>query len=157
MTRHISASPLCWPADWKRTKSPESARFGKGNNPVSISKATTIIFYELSMIEIPKNRVIISTDLKLRLDGMPYFSQKEPDETGAAVWWKAAGVQQVIAMDKYDRIADNLWAIGKTIEAMRYIKRWGSSEIIQRTITGFVALPRNNHRRNSPECRAMSE
>lgn len=141
MSEQITASPLCWPDGWKRTKRPERSRFGRYNSKVSISKATWFVLDELRRMGIPDFNVIISTDLKLRQDGLPYSNQREPEEQGVSVWWKDGGRQKVIALDKYDRIADNLYAIGKTIEAMRGIERWGSGEILERTFTGFTALP----------------
>ena len=85
--------------------------------------------------------LIISTDLKLRLDGLPYSNQKQPDDQGVAVYFTFQKEQKVIACDSFDKIGCNLWAIGKTIEAMRGIDRWGCSEIITKAFTGFTALP----------------
>jgi hypothetical protein len=141
MTEHITASPLTWPDGWTRTKSPERSRFGKWQKPVSIAVATTFVLEELRRMGIGDWNVIISTDLRLRQDGLPYSNQREPDDKGASVWWKDGDEQRVIALDKYDRIADNIYAIGKTIEAMRGIERWGGGEILERTFTGFTALP----------------
>ncbi|HFD86900.1 MAG TPA: J domain-containing protein [Gammaproteobacteria bacterium] len=141
MTEHITASPLTWPEGWKRTKSPVRSRFGKLNKPVTVSRATDFVLTELERMGIKSWNIIISTDLQLRNDGLPRSNQREPDDHGAAVWWKDGDDQRVIALDKYDRIADNLYAIGKTIEAMRGIDRWGGGEILNRTFTGFTALP----------------
>ena len=74
---------------------------------------------------IPECDVIISTNLRLKKDGYPYSNQIEPSDKGCAVWWRESPAEKVIALDKYDRTADNLYAIGKTIEAMRGIERWG--------------------------------
>lgn len=141
MTEHITASPLTWPDGWKRTRTQERSRFGKWQKPVSIAHATTFVLEELQRMGIGNWDVIISTDLKLRQDGLPYSNQRDPDDKGASVWWKDGKEKRVIALDKYDRIADNIYAIGKTIEAMRGIKRWGGGEILDRTFTGFTALP----------------
>ncbi len=141
MSEHITASPLTWPAGWQRTVKPARSRFGKYQKPISIAKATRNVLHELKLMGIPNFNVIISTDLRLRNDGLPYSVQREPKDKGIAVWWKKGEQQRVIALDKYDRIADNLWAVVKTIEAMRGIERWGSGEILERTFTGFNALP----------------
>jgi len=137
MSEHITASPLTWPEGWKRTKLPTTSQFSNH----SISKATKFVIEELARMGIKDWNIIISTDLRLRNDGLPYSSQREPDDKGAAVWWKDADEQRVIALDKYNKISDNLYAIGKTIEAMRGIKRWGGGEILDRTFSGFTALP----------------
>lgn len=45
-----------------------------------------------------------------------------------------------MAIDRYDRVADNLAAIAATLAAMRAIERHGGAEILNRAFTGFVAL-----------------
>ena len=138
---HITASPLHWPEGWARSETQERSRFGKWNDPVTINKATRFVLDELSRMGVFQSDVIVSTNLKLRIDGLPYSNQKQPEDKGVSVWWIKDGKQMVLALDKYDRIADNIYAVGKTIEAMRGIERWGSGEILQRTFTGFQALP----------------
>jgi len=138
---NISSSPLTWPEGWTRSTNYERSRFGKWNKPISIAKATVCVLEELKRMGINSRDVIISTDLKLRNDGLPYSSQREPANKGAAVWWMDGDSQKVLALDKYDRIADNLYAISKTIEAMRGIRRWGSGEILDRVFKGFTSLP----------------
>lgn len=146
MSEHITAFPLTWPDGWKRSKKQEHAPFGRrgANNylrDVTLSEAATFVLGELKRMGIPKAEVIISTNVKLRLDGLPYSDQKEPADGGASVWWKDGDSRKVIAIHRYYRVADNLYAIGKTIEALRGIDRWGSGEILERTFTGFTALP----------------
>ena len=46
-----------------------------------------------------------------------------------------------MAIDRYDRVADNLAAIAATLEAMRAIERHGGAEILNRAFAGFAALP----------------
>ena len=157
---HITGSPLCWPEGWPRGEQDAHARFNTKSKvksqfsdysymqskKITIAKAADFVLDELRKMGIPDYMVIISTDLKLRRDGLPYSNQKEPGDKGVAVWFrecKDGSQQQVIALDQYNRIADNLYAIGKTIESMRGIKRWGGGEILNRTFTGFVALPDN--------------
>lgn len=141
MNKHITASPLTWPEGWKREEYEISSRFGKWNKRVSIAAAVNFTLDQLRIMKVSESDVIISTDLRLRNDGLPYSVQRDPDDKGVAVWWYKDDIQQVIALDKYDRIADNIYAIGKTLEAMRGIERWGGGEILNRTFTGFVALP----------------
>jgi len=151
MSECITASPLTWPEGWKRNKVKISSRFstkrnqGYGRDNITIAKAVNFILDELQRMGIPDWNIIISTDLRLRNDGLPYSSQRSPEDVGAAVWWKDDDIQRVIALDKYDRIADNIYAIGKTIEALRGIERWGGGEILDRTFTGFASLPGPDH------------
>lgn len=146
----ITASPLTWPNGWPRTAAHDRqrARFAKKTDryyqrPVTIDEATRYTLDQLRLMGVHHEDVIVSTDLKLRLDGLPYSNQREPEDPGASVWWRPRGAdkERVIAIDIYDRIADNIYAIGKTLEAMRGIERWGGGEILERTFTGFTALP----------------
>jgi len=142
MKTPITASPLCWPAGWPRTCEREYSRFGTWNNPPTIAKGTDLILDQLRMMGVEREDVIISSDLKLRLDGLPYSNQRIPDDVGVAVYWRDSdGNDRVMALDKYLRIGCNLWAIGKTLEALRGIERWGGGQILDRAFTGFTALP----------------
>lgn len=146
MTEHITAYPLTWPQGWKRSRSHEHARFSRkagqyNRRDITLTEAVDFALGELRKMGIPDSRIIISTNLELRLDGLPRSGQRSPDDTGVSVWWMDDQKQLVIAIDKYYRVADNLYAIGKTIEAMRGIERWGSGEILERTFTGFQSLP----------------
>lgn len=141
MEQIITASPLTWPTGWPRTNRPESSRFGKWNKPVSIHRASSEVLDQLRIMGIPQRNVIISTNLRLRQDGLPYSNQRQPEDVGVSVWFIQEGQQKVIALDKYTKIADNLWAVAKTIEAMRGIERWGGGQILERVFTGFNALP----------------
>lgn len=48
-------------------------------------------------------------------------------DPGAAVWWETRkGELRVLASDSWDKLADNLRAICKTLDAMRALERWGA-------------------------------
>lgn len=85
--------------------------------------------------------MILSTNIPLRNDGLPYARYKTPDDPGVAVYFTINGQSQVFACDRWKRIEDNMQAIRKTIEAIRGIERWGSSEMLNRMFKGFEALP----------------
>lgn len=133
------AYPLHWPLGWQRSKAPKTSRFGEWNQKPSVAKSTHKILHELHLFG-GKN-IIISSNLKLKQDGLPYSRQKQPDDQGVAVYFNYGGDQKVIACDSFDKIGCNLWAIGKTIEALRGIDRWGCTEIVTKAFTGFKALP----------------
>lgn len=146
----IPAYPLQWPAGWKRTERDgrTRAKFGRqtsshGNcktrEVLTIAQATTRVRDELHRMGIRDQ--VISTDLELRLDGLPRSNQREPSDPGAAVYWLASGATRCMAIDRYDRVADNLAAIAATLEAMRAIERHGGAAILDRAFTGFAALP----------------
>lgn len=154
----ITASPLCWPPGWRRSKSRTGAKFRKGvggwvgeegsktyksAKRVEVGEGTKRVLRELSAMGVPSWNVIISSDLKLRTDGLPFAVQATTHlDQGVAVYWKDRnGQRRCMAIDRYDRIADNLAAIAATLEAMRSIERHGGAEILDRAFTGFAALP----------------
>jgi hypothetical protein len=155
MARTIESYPLSWPAGWKRTAAAERkhAQFGRasrtaGSARLGLQQLTVIdaadrVLYELGRLGIDRDDIVISTDIPTRLDGLPR-SKIEPRDPGAAVYWRQAPNQPVpkcMAIDVYDRVADNLAAIAATLEAMRAIERHGGAEILERVFLGFQALP----------------
>ena len=147
----MTKSPLAWPSGWKRTRWHERkrARFFKSvddgsrhTKPLSIHQGTARVLNELRSLGVLEGDSIISTNLKLRLDGFPRSDQKEPDDPGVAVYWERSNEsRKVMGIDLYDRIADNLAAIAATLNAMRAIERHGGALILERAFTGFDALP----------------
>lgn len=153
-----TAFPLSWPDGWKRTQpiSRTHAQFGRtdtklnqqgqalyaGKKRLSVADAVSRLLGELRRMGIPDWNVIVSTNVPLRLDGMPR-SDKEPADPGAAVYWKKNDKQAMrcMAIDRYTRVADNLAAIAATLEAMRAIERHGGGTILERAFLGFAALP----------------
>jgi hypothetical protein len=146
--------PLSWPEGWKRTKREHRtvAKFAKrsasaavGNyvplRQLSVFEATQRIAYELDRLGVPDGDAIISTNLWLRLDGLPRGDQGEPSDPGVAVYWVLKNRKECIAIDRYTRVADNLAAIAATLEALRAIERHGGAEILERAFRGFTVIP----------------
>src|SRR5262249_39877743 len=48
--------------------------------------------------------------------------------------------QLCFACDRWHAVEDNVWAISKTINAMRGILRWGTGEMMDAAFSGFVAI-----------------
>lgn len=147
----ITASPLTWPAGWPRTDPAERGygRFGKREKSTSssyaqlksmtVAEGTKRIQAELDRMR--ARDVIISTNLKLRVDGLPRSDQREPVDPGAAVYWTdRSGAVRNIAIDQYTKVADNLAAIAATLDAFRTVERHGGAEIGSRAFTGFTAI-----------------
>lgn len=155
-----TAYPLCWPDGWKRVKSRRHAAFNKTREPkyvtepggqrrsvyqgkarVSVADAVKRVLGELERMGVSDDDIIISTNVRLRLDGLPR-SDQEPSDPGAAVYWQKKNQQmRCMAIDQYWRVADNLAAIAATLDAMRAIERHGGAEILDRAFKGFAALP----------------
>lgn len=85
--------------------------------------------------------VVISTNVELRKDGLPYSGRREPEDTGVAVYFILDGQEKCIPIDRWRSVADNLRACAKTIEAMRGIERWGAKNLVDAAFRGFTALP----------------
>lgn len=143
MEQNITAYPLYWPEGWDRNKEQVDSKFGTYRNRKTLAAATHFLLEELRRMGVDDRRdIIISTNVVLRNDGLPRSGQKAPEDPGVSVWWiDHKQEQKVIALDKYKTVADNLYAVAKTIEALRGIERWGGGEILNRTFKGFKALP----------------
>lgn len=153
--------PLTWPANYKRTVHRVRAQFGKqrteynaaegatlykGKARLSIEDAYDRIEYELRRFGVDVDNVIVSTNLKLTLRGLPAGNQGEPSDPGVAVYWTRKGKAECIAIDAYTRVADNLAAVAATLDAMRAIERHGGAQILERAFIGFAQLPERRGR-----------
>jgi hypothetical protein len=157
MSQTIQAYPLQWPPSWRRIAASQrtSARFSKSERQYSSdrtsswnrAKAINIadgrqrVIEELQRMGIDDSDLVISSDVRLRMDGQMHAGAGEPADPGVAVYWRKGKVMRCMAIDRYDRVADNLAAIAATLDAMRAIERHGGAEILDRAFTGFTALP----------------
>jgi len=85
--------------------------------------------------------IIISTNIPVRRDGLPYASAREPDDRGVAVYFDLNGEQRCIPCDKWKYVWENMQAVQKTIGALRGLDRWGAKEMVDAAFRGFAALP----------------
>lgn len=130
----IEAFPLCWPPHRKR-----SAHRQTGPFRTSFAKARNHIVGEVRRLG--GRQTIISTNVELKRDGLPYASFKTPDDPGVAVYFTYKGKQMCFACDRYRGIEDNMHAISLTISALRGIARWGTGDMMESAFSGFTALP----------------
>ncbi|MEZ0150149.1 MAG: J domain-containing protein [Candidatus Reddybacter sp.] len=151
----VSASPLSWPPQHPRTNEADRVhgRFGKksgrgyGNDRLTVADAVRRISNQISSYT-PAGRkyranpddVIISTNVKLRIDGLPRSNQKAPEDPGVAVYFTLDDKERCIPCDSYVRVADNLAAVAATLEALRTVERHGSN-MFEAVFTGFTGLP----------------
>lgn len=84
---------------------------------------------------------VVSTNVALRRDGLPLASAKRVDDPGVAVYFLYKGKQTCFACDRWDKVEDNIYAVAKTIDAMRGIARWGTGDMLDAAFNGFTALP----------------
>lgn len=147
MSREYSSYPLSWPTGWPRHNVRAQSRFGHWNNRPSVAAGSRFILEELRRMGVSDVNVVISTNIELRLDGLPRSDRRTPTDPGAAVYWRDGDKRLVLACDKYSSVGENLYAIGKTIEATRGIERWGAVTAEQ-AFAGYVAL----NEKTGPSC-----
>jgi hypothetical protein len=82
----------------------------------------------------------ISTDQELRVTGSPR-RDRQPTSPAAAVYFVRKGKQLCIPCDKFSSVRDNIRAIGLTIQNIRQMERYGTSQTVEATLSGFAALP----------------
>lgn len=140
----LSTYPLCWPEGWRRKKSYERdyGKFKVGREKITVAAAVSRIRDELRLFGIHQDDILISSNVRTRLDGYPRSGEPEPADPGVAVYWETRdGNRRCMAIDRYNRVAQNMAAIAATLDAMRAIDRHGGAEILDRAFTGFTALP----------------
>ena len=156
MSRDVRAYPLAWPLGRARTPENKRARanFGrmvdsptaswktKVKKPWTFARTREDLYAELHRLG--ATHIVISTDLKLRLDGEAYSNGKA-DDPGVAVYFRRGTGSKAhayaMAADRYDRLPDNVRALVVVIEAMRKIERHGSPDLMEQAFSGFTALP----------------
>lgn len=144
----VTRYPLTWPAGWARRPSTTRRRalFGQSadaggyyaKQPLSVMRGIERLLPELDRLG--AREVIVSTNLRTRLDGWPRSDQAEPADPGVAVYFELEKVATVLACDRWDRVADNLAAIAAHVEAIRAIERYGVGSLAQ-AFAGYRQLP----------------
>lgn len=128
--------PLSWPQGRPRARFRSDAKFNTGGKSLSITAATSRLQDELDRVG--AREVMLSSNCERRLDGG--LRSDSPGDPGVALYFKIKGRDTVMACDKWNRVADNIAAIAKHIEALRGQERWGVGSIEQ-AFMGFQALP----------------
>jgi curved DNA-binding protein CbpA len=147
----ITNYPLCWPDNVPRM-APHlrgDPRFGDR----TISGGVSFVLAEINRLNarnwgFPDASVIISTNLRPTLSGLPAGNQSQPADSGVAIYFKLRFLRNgkwherpvVLTCDRWRKVTDNLRAIAKDIEAQRARARWGATSVEQ-AFRGYVAIP----------------
>jgi hypothetical protein len=133
--------PLQWPEGWPRTL--PQRRKSDSRYKVSETRARDDLLHSIALFGANHRSVVLSTNIKLRQDGLPYANRPRLDDPGVAVYWTDRSTKKdwVLACDAWAHIRDNYRAIGLTVEGLRLIQRAGASQLLDRAYTGFAALP----------------
>ncbi len=144
------AYPLQWPLSRPRTKTPTRATFGKKvtrsghaydwSEKASLTVADALNRMQKEIDLLGARNYVLSSNVQLRLDGLPRSGQPEPVDRGVALYFTLSDKPHCLPCDRYDRVADNIAAIAKHIEATRAIERYGVASVAE-MFTGFMALP----------------
>jgi hypothetical protein len=129
------AFPLTWPITQPRTP---PAKRRRSKFKVTFGDARSFLLAEVDRLG--GYNAILSTNVPLRRDGLPY-ADGDPGDPGAAIYFKMDSKPYVIACDSYESLRENVRALGLTIEALRTIERHGSTSMMEQAFTGFLALP----------------
>lgn len=147
----LTRYPLCWPNNVPRR--PPHLRGRPAFQERSVSSAINFVLAEINRLngrryDVTDKSVIVSTNLRLRQDGLPYSDQAQPQDTGVAVFFSLRFARNgkwherhtVLSCDRWCKVAINLTAIGKDIEAQRSRERWGCTSVEQ-AFQGYLAIP----------------
>jgi len=129
--------PLYWPEGWPRVQGyqKKQARFGDH----SVAEGRRVLGDQVRLFG--GDGLIISSNIELRLDGLPRSNQRQLSDCGVAIFFKRNKQDMALACDIYTTVEDNLWALCRTLDALRQIERDGSPSLINRAFKGFAALP----------------
>lgn len=134
------AYPLEWPEGWPRTPSHKrgSSRFGKNLGFSQIRELQD------ELRRLGAQNVVISSNVPIRNDGLPYASEsrRRYDDPGVAVYFKLKGKNLSMARDRYYTPWENIRSLVLAIAAIRSIERHGGSTMMDRAFSGFTALPK---------------
>lgn len=132
------AFPLQWPEGWPRTvpSRRRASRFGKNLGFSQIRKLQN----ELQLLG--ARNVVISSNVPLRQDGLPYASEtnRRYDDPGVAVYFTLKGKALSMARDVYYTPWENIRSLTLAINAIRSIERHGGSTMMERAFAGFAAI-----------------
>lgn len=133
----IESYPLAWPLGRPRTE-PHRRTWSKFK--ALFGKARGRCLGEIRTLG--GRQAIISSNLPLRIDGLPYANAKADNgDSGVAVYFTYKGKQMCFACDRWAKVEDNMHAIALTIGALRGVARWGTGDMMEAAFTGFAALP----------------
>lgn len=139
--------PLTWPLGWPRTPVNLRRRAHFGAKRVGLTKQGLTMAQALERLQAELRRlharaVIISTNVPLRNDGMPYSGAKPADgDPGVAVYFQLHKRPRALASDKWDRVEDNVAAVAAHIAALRAIDRYGIGTVDQAFAGYLEGLP----------------
>ena len=126
------AYPLHWPDNWSRTERPGKSQF------------KTSLHGALSNVQ--DSIRLFSRDSKKKIENLVVSSNvtlgsQRPKDSGVAIYFSWDGMETCIAVDRYEKVEDNLQAIHHCLEAERTKLRHGGLNLVRAAFRGYAALP----------------
>lgn len=115
-----------WPG--KPTRNRQRSRFGSRQNGATQSAALGVVRDELR--HLGAREVVVQLALResdIRLDGWPRSNARSPEHPGVIISFESRHGPLEYATDRYSRWECNLYAIGRSLEALRKVDRYGVS------------------------------
>lgn len=141
MNESIEAFPLHWPLGFKRNTPNQRIRstFKQG-----MEKSQAFLRRQLELLG--AGRLIVSSNIPVRKDGGLFtdWMARKIDDPGVAIYFQLGGESEgytSMCCDQYLTVWENIYALGKSIEAIRALERYGTSEFMERVFTGFKGIP----------------
>jgi len=134
----ITAFPLSWPEGYARTD-----RRDRKNSRFAQTLAVCREYLKDEIRKLNADNLIISSNQPLKQNGdlRADSGRLKTDDPGVAVYFDWKGRSYTMCCDRYPQIWENLYAIARTIGALRQIDRDGVSDFLERAFTGFPGLP----------------
>ena len=126
------AYPLHWPESWPRTTRPASSQFKTTLTGAIGNVQDSLRLFGADSGHKVEN-VVVSTNVSLM--------ERNPKDAGVAVYFSWDGISTCIAVDRYQKIEENLQAIHHVIEAERTKLRHGGLNLVRAAFRGYAALP----------------
>lgn len=121
----IKPFPLIWPINEPRTRERLRAPF-KTNRDVAVREL------KKEFASLGAEDPVITSNAN---------GSRTVTDPGVCVYYLMDKETLFIACDKWNTITDNIQAIRKTVEAIRGISRWGSSNVVKSALKGIGQLP----------------
>ncbi len=124
--------PLHWPTNYPRGKAQLKSQF-----KTSVTGALKNVQASLAAFARDSGKqitgLVISSNFSL--------TDSSPRDAGVAVYFTWDGISTCLAVDRYQKIEENLQAIHHVIEAERTKLRHGGLNLVQAAFRGYAALP----------------
>lgn len=127
-----TAWPLSWPDEWPRT-----TRRGSSSFRTSLPGALDNVRKSLAAFAKDSGKQV--TDLLISSNVT--LGDARPADPGVAIYFTWDGIATCVAVDRYEKVEENLQAIHHCLEAERTKLRHGGLNLVRAAFRGYAKLP----------------